>query len=199
MATQTAPAANRTVSKDDNFAAEYGKYLRTAANLLRGDLVQSTRDRTKANEKRNETLWQVLLNLLIYAQNVVYADGYSKKAAGGFIKTLETESGLSNRAAQKYCEAVSTGLGVRGNRKGMRTIQGLPAACENLKTLEAFLLAKEIKNFNQFRASIRVGKSPVVVAAEYLAKLATPAQRDRARELADKMEKDADAVDDDED
>lgn len=193
MATQTVPAANRTTAKDDN----YRSYLRSAANLLRGDLAQHTKDRKETNEKRNKTLWQVLLNLLVYAQNVVYADGYTRKAAAGFIKELETESGLSNRAAQKYCEAVSTGLGVRGNRKGMRAIAGLSAACENTKTLEQFLNAKEISNFNQFRDAIRTAKSPIVVAAEYLAKLATAAQRDKARELADKMETDREASEDD--
>lgn len=196
MATQTVPAANRQVDKVDNLTAVYKSYLTEAGKLLAGDLIQSTKDRKAATEYRNKTLWQVLLNLLVYAQNVVYADNYTKKAAGRFIKDLEETAGISNRSAQKYVEAVTTGLGVRGNRSGMRKIEGLPAACENKKTLEQFLIGKEITSFNKFRDAIRVGKSPIKIAAEYLAKLSTHGQREKAMELAEKLVKDKDAEED---
>ncbi len=172
-------------------------YLRTAGNLIKGDL-KVVNDELKANqETKRGVLWQVLCNLLVYAQQAVFKDGYTRKKAKQFKDDLMRETGMSEKQAGKYTEAISAGLGVRGVRKGMRRIDGLDVACDDIKMVTAFLTAANIDTFNKFVQAVRVEKSPVNKVAEALHKL-TPKQREAAMAMAEKLDKSLDPGDEDE-
>jgi hypothetical protein len=156
-------------------------YLREGANLVKGDLATIKAEISAANEKKGGILWQVLTNWILYANNSVFMDGYSKKLAKQFKMDVMAETGLSEK------QAASAGLGVRGVRKGMRAIDGLPAACDSLPSVQAFLMSAEIETFNKFQRAVRIDPTPVQAAAKVLLKL-TPKQRDDARILADKLD-----------
>lgn len=169
-------------------------YLKTAGDLIKGDLANINEELKKGREAKNGVLWEVLANLLVYANTKVFAGGYTKKLAKQFKMDVCAETGLSEKQAGKYTESISAGLGVRGIRKGLKTIEGLTAACDDVKTVKAFLNAAEITTFNKFIAATRVDLTPVQTAAKVLAKL-TPAQRNSAVEMAEKMDKDSEDTD----
>ena len=162
-------------------------YLREGANLVKGDLATIKAEISAANEKKGGVLWLVLTNWILYANNSVFMDGYTKKLAKQFKMDVMSETGLSEKQAAKYTESISAGLGVRGVRKGMRAIDGLPAACDSLPSVQAFLMSAEIETFNKFQRAVRIDPTPVQAAAKVLLKL-TPKQRDDARILADKLD-----------
>lgn len=168
-------------------------YLKTAADRIKGDLA-TVRDEIKAaNERKGGILWLTLCDLLCYAHLEVFAKGYSKKAAKTFKVDLMGETGLSEKQAAKYTESISAGLGVRGVRKGMREIKGLPAACEDTTLVQAFLNAAEIDTFNKFQRAVRIDLTPVQSAAKMLEKL-TPTQRADAMKMAAKNDHDGDTA-----
>lgn len=164
-------------------------YLKTAGDLIKGDLATVNAELKAGRERKNGVLWQVLTNLLVYANTQVFAQGYTKKLAKQFKNDLMAETGLSEKQAGKYTESISAALGIRGIRKGLRTIEGLPAACDDVKSVASFLEAAEITTFNKFISATRVDLTPVQSAAKVLSKL-TVAQRVSAAELAEKMDKD---------
>lgn len=166
-------------------------YLRAAANRIKGELATVREEIAKANETKGGILWLVLCDLLVYAQNSVFNEGYTKKLARKFKLDLVSETGLSEKQAAKYTESISAALGVRGVRKGMKAIEGLVAACDDSDMVQAFLKSCEIDTFNKFQKAVRVEATPVQTAAKALLKL-TPKQRDAAREMADKHDADSD-------
>lgn len=164
-------------------------YLKAAANLIKGDLSQANDELKAARDAKNGVLWKVLCNLICYANNEVFQNGYTRKLAKQFKVDLMSETGLGEKQASRYTEAVSAGLGVRGVRKGMRSIEGLPAAAaDGIKMVEQFLNAADIKTFNQFISATKEEKSPVEKAAEVLSKL-TLTQRERAVARAAELDK----------
>lgn len=165
-------------------------YLKTAGDLIKGDLANANSAIKEARDERNGVLWKVLTNLLVYANTEVFAQGYTKKLAKQFKSDVMAETGLSEKQAGKYTESISAALGVRGIRKGVRSIDGLPAACDDVATVAAFLTAAEIDTFNKFIKATKVDLTPVQSAAKVLAKL-TPGQRQSAVEMAEKMDKDS--------
>lgn len=163
-------------------------YLKAAGDLIKGDLANAEEALKEGRETRKSVLWQVLCNLLPYAQNHVFREGYSRKLAAQFRDDLVKETGLSEKQAAKYTESISAGLGVRGLRKGLKMIDGLPAACGSVKDTEEFLVAIKIDTFNKFRSAVRVDKTPVQDVGERLHKL-TDHQRTLAMQVATRLDK----------
>lgn len=163
-------------------------YLREAALLIKGDLKHVNDELKAGQEAKRGVLWNVLCNLLVYAQQAVFADGYTRKKAKQFKDDLMSETGLSEKQVSKYTEAISAGLGVRGVRKGMKSIEGLGVACDNVAMVQQFLTGAGIDTFNKFVRAVRVEKSPVAVVAEAFYEL-TPKQRDLALKMVDKLDK----------
>ena len=98
------------------------------------------------------------------------------------------EVGISEKQAGKYTEAISAGLGVRGVRKGMRSIEGLPvAAADGINDLKDFFKAREIETFNAFTKAVRIEESSVHKVAKALHKL-TKEQRAKANEIMEKLD-----------
>lgn len=167
-------------------------YLKVAGNLIKGALADANEQLKKGNEEKRGVLWKVLVNLICYANNEVFAQGYTKKLAKQFKTDLMEEAGISDKQAAKYTESISSALGVRGIRAGMKVIDGLPAAAnDGVKMVEDLLKAKEIETFTAFVRAVRTEKTPVQVAAIQLMKL-TPKQRDLARQMADKNDSETD-------
>lgn len=163
-------------------------YLREAGLLIKGDLKSVNDSLKAANEEKRGVLWRVLCNLLVYAQQAVFVDGYTRKKAKQFKDDLIAETGLSIKQASKYTEAISAGLGVRGVRKGMRSIEGLGIACDNVAMVQEFLTGAGIDTFNKFVQAVRTEKSPVLTVAEKFAAL-TPKQRDLCLKTVEKIDK----------
>lgn len=162
--------------------------LKVAGDLIKGDLADVNSELKAARERRGGVLWRVLTNLICYANNEVFEGGYTKKLAKQFKLDLVAETGLSEKQAAKYTESISAGLGVRGVRKGMRAIDGLPAAAfDGVKSVQEFLTAAEILTFNNFVTAVKVAPTPVQRAAKVLEKL-TPKQREDAMALAAKAD-----------
>lgn len=172
--------------------ATTNSYLRSAGNLIKGDLATIREEITKANETKGGILWQVLTYLICHAQNEVFKDGYTKKLARKFKLDLVAETGLSEKQAAKYTESISAGLGVRGVRKGMLEIKGLAVNCDDADTVGKFLKAAEIDTFSKFQKAVRVELTPVQAAAKVLSKL-TVAQRQSAIDMAKKGDVDQDS------
>lgn len=174
----------------------YFSYLQIAGNLIKGDLAEISDQLKKGNEAKRGVLWQVLTNLVCYANNDVFKEGYTKKLARQFKADLMSETGLSEKQAGKYTESISAALGVRQVRKGMKAIDGLPAAAaDGPKLVEEFLIARQIDTFNSFLKSVKTEDTPVQRAAKMLVKL-TPKQRDLARQMADKQDEDLEESED---
>lgn len=168
-------------------ATNIGNYLKAAGDLIKGDLADINSELKAGRERRQGTLWRVLTNLICYAANGVFIDGYSKKGAKQFRADVMAETSLSEKQASKYTENISAALGVRGVRKGVRAIDGLDAAAkEGVKMVEDFLKGAEIETFNQFMAAVRVDPTPVEKAAKVLSKL-TEDQRNKAMERAKEL------------
>lgn len=172
-------------------------FLKSAAERIKGELATVREDIAKGNEKKKGILWLTLCDLLCYAHTEVFKDGYTKKAAKAFKTDLMTETGLSEKQAAKYTESISAGLGVRGVRKGMREIKGLPTACDDTVSVQAFLNAAEIDTFNKFQKAVRTDLTPVQAAAKMLSKL-TPIQRGDAVKMAAKMDSTDDSAESEE-
>lgn len=169
--------------------AQPNSLLKQAGNLIKGDLAEVNAELKAGREKKNGVLWQVLTRLICYAQQEVFAQGYTKKLAKQFRADVMSETGLSEAQSSKYTESISAALGVRGVRKGVRLIEGLSAAAaDGVVATETFLKATEIETFNQFMASVRVEPTPVQKVGKALHKL-TPAQRELAMEVAKSLDK----------
>ena len=164
-------------------------YLKLAGNLIKGDLVDINAELKLGRERKGGILWKVLTHLICYANNEVFNGGYTKKLAKQFRADVMSETGLSEKQASKYTESISAALGVRGIRKGIRSLDGLTAAAASgLKTVEELLKTMEIETFNQFMAAVRIEPTPVERAAKVLYKL-TMDRREKAMELAKEMDK----------
>lgn len=164
-------------------------FLKTAGDLIKGELADVNSELKTGREKRQGVLWRVLTNLICYATNSVFQDGYSKKAAKQFRADVMSETSLSEKQSGKYTENISAALGVRGVRKGVRAIDGLDAAArDGVRSVEDFLKAAEIETFNQFMAAVRIDPSPVEKAAKVLSKL-TEEQRKKAMDRAVELSK----------
>lgn len=164
-------------------------FLTTAGTLIKGELADINSELKSGREKRQGVLWRVLTNLVCYAANHVFVDGYSKKAAKQFRADVMAETSLSEKQSGKYTENISAALGVRGVRKGVRAIDGLDAAAKGgVKMVEDFLKAAEIETFGQFMSAVRIDPTPVEKAAKVLSKL-TEEQRNKALERAKELSK----------
>jgi hypothetical protein len=167
-------------------------FLKTAGDLIKGDLADINSELKMGRERRQGTLWQVLTNLICYGATAVFADGYTKKAAKQFRADVMAETSLSEKQASKYTENISAALGVRGVRKGVRAIDGLDAAAKDgVKMVADFLKGAEIETFNQFMAAVRIDPTPVEKAAKVLHRL-TVEQRTKAMARAVELDKDGD-------
>lgn len=164
-------------------------FLREAGTIIKGELADVNAELASGREKKKGVLWRVLTNLICYAANKVYAEGYTKKNAKQFRADVMAETNLSEKQAGKYTENISAALGVRGLRPGVRSLPGLDvAAKDGLVSVQEWLVAAEIDTFGKFMSALRVEKTPVEIAAEKLAKL-TEAQRDKAMERAKELSK----------
>ena len=163
-------------------------YLKAAGNLLKGDLSTLDAQLKAAREERGGVLFDILCNLTCHAAINVFKDGYTKKLASQFKQDVVAEVGISEKQAGKYTEAISAGLGVRGVRKGMRSIEGLPvAAADGINDLKDFFKAREIETFNAFTKAVRIEESSVHKVAKALHKL-TKEQRVKANEIMEKLD-----------
>lgn len=165
-------------------------YLKVAGTLIKGDLADVNSELKAGREKRQGILWRVLTHLVCYANNEVFAQGYTKKLASQFRADVMSETGLSEKQAGKYTEHISAALGVRGVRKSVRSLEGLDvAAKDGVKAVEDYLKGAEIETFGQFMSAVKIDPSPVAKVATALAKLTIP-QRALAMEQATKIDKD---------
>ena len=174
------------------------RYLRDACNLIKGEIAQVKDERGKLSKTYQAAQWKVLCNLIVYAHNGVFAEGYTRKAARKFIDDLERESGLSTQSCARYTNSISAALGVRGIRKGLKSIAGLPAASDDPQMVEKFLKGINIDTISKFIDATRTAKSPVRLAAEKLQAL-TLKQRQMAMDMAIRMDQDDDADEPEED
>lgn len=164
-------------------------FLKAASNLIKGDLSRLDSELKERREERGGVLYGILCNLICHAQINVFDSGYTKKAAAQFKADVVVEVGISEKQAGKYTESISAGLGVRGVRKGMRPIDGLPAAAmDGLKAVAEFLKERDVETFNAFTKAVRIEETPAHKVAKQMHKL-TDTQRAKVQEIVAKLDK----------
>jgi hypothetical protein len=175
-----------------------GTYLRTAANLFKGELAENSEALKTARDAKNGTLWEIICNLICHASLNVFQDGnYTRKLAKRFKDDVVSECQLSEKQAGKYTESISAALGVRGLRRGVKPLDGLYAASQDgVKAVKEYLNAAEISTFNQFMNATRVGVTDIERVAKAYFRLSDIA-RQKVLEQVEAMDKNKAAEDED--
>lgn len=165
-------------------------YLRTAANLFKGELANNSEALLAARETKNGTLWQIGCHLICHATIEVFDKDYTRAKAKRFKEDVMAQFGISAKQAGKWTESISAALGVRGVRKGVQPLDGLSAvARDGIGAVKEFLNAKEIKTWNQFMTATRSPKDPVQELAKKYHGLSIQ-QRERLTKIVEKLDAD---------
>lgn len=170
-------------------------YLRSAANLFKGELANNSEALIAARDTKNGTLWSIGCHLICHASIEVFDKDYTRVKAKRFKEDVMAQFGISAKQAGKWTESISAALGVRGVRKGVQPIEGLSVtARDGLKAVQEFLNAKEVKTWNQFMAATRTPKDNVQELAKKYHTLSNQ-QRERLLKLVEKLDKDEEGAD----